>query len=368
MKVLVYQIGSLGDTLVSIPTYRAVRRHFGEKAMICVVHNIPKDVRATPQQVLAGSGLVDDYLGFHQSGGRSTFATSIELLLKVIKRRFDAAVYIGPGERSARAILRDKLFFQLCGIRTLIGFHPHAPGLFSKRDDAGRLAPVPHEADIRLERLAMDGVFSDKVKDLAFPLVTANGDDVKHAVEWLNQNRRFPGRPLVAVCPGANQPAKYWQLERFIEIGSRLINVGYEPVVIGGPTESVAGRKMVEAWDAGANAAGQFSVLGSTALLSLCDFLVGLDTGTTHLAASLGLPCVALYADRDPAGQWTPLGDRHVVLIHQVPCGGCGLKDCTVPGHPCMTNITAEQVWGACQATIRRIQTTGAEALAVVKP
>ena len=136
-------------------------------------------------------------------------------------------------------------------------------------------------------------------------------------------------------------------MERFEEIGRRLIAQGIEPMVIGGPVERAMGDRLLAAWGRGINAAGQFSVMGSAALLNQCRFLVGLDTGTTHLAAALGVPCVALYADRDPPGQWEPLGEGHILLRHPVPCGGCRVKECPVPNHPCMTGISTEQVWAA---------------------
>ncbi|MDQ2798286.1 MAG: hypothetical protein M3Y13_01410, partial [Armatimonadota bacterium] len=72
-SVLIYQIGSLGDTLVSIPSYRAVRRHFGPEAQILVMHNAPPSDRASPHQVLDGSGLVDGAMTFQQYNGRSTW-------------------------------------------------------------------------------------------------------------------------------------------------------------------------------------------------------------------------------------------------------------------------------------------------------
>jgi ADP-heptose:LPS heptosyltransferase len=136
-------------------------------------------------------------------------------------------------------------------------------------------------------------------------------------------------------------------MDRFEEIGRRLIAKRIEPVVIGGPVEKAMGDRLLAAWGSGVNAAGRFSVMESAALLSQCRFLVGLDTGTTHLAAALGVPCIALYADRDPPGQWEPLGEGHVLLHHAVPCGGCRAVKCPVPNHPCMTGITIEDVWAA---------------------
>lgn len=348
-KVLVYQIGSLGDTLVSIPAYRAIRRHFGPDAHVTVLHNAPSDVRAVPQQVLNGAGLVDDSIGFAQKGGRSNWETLLKLWPRLVTRRFDAVVYVAPGERGPKAVQRDRTFFRLCGIGTTLGFHACDPALFHARDEAGRPMPMPQEAFLRLDRLKQDGIAILEAQDLAPPLVVPPADEMASIREWLASRRPDPKTPLAALGPGANQPAKFWPLDRFVEIGRRLLAAGYLPVVIGGPAERESARTLTEAWGAGVNAAGEFSVTGTAALLRQCEFLIGLDTGTTHLAASVGLPCIALYADRDPPGQWTPLGEGHVVLTHPVPCAGCGLKDCPMLGHPCMTGITVARAWAAVE-------------------
>ena len=120
--VLVYQIGSLGDTLVSIPAYRAVRRHFGPDARIYVLHNAPPEGRASPHQVLDGSGLVDGTVTFQQYGGRSTWKTWLELWTKLRRLNADAAAYIAPAERGPKPISRDRLFFP--ALR-----HPHPAGI-----------------------------------------------------------------------------------------------------------------------------------------------------------------------------------------------------------------------------------------------
>lgn len=356
-SVLVYQIGSLGDTLVSVPAYRAVRRHFGPRAQIRVLHNAPPAGRASPHQVLDGSGLVDGAVTFRQYAGRSGWKTWLEVWVKLRRLRPDAVAYLAPAERSARQVGRDRLFFRLCGVPALLGFETCDVGRLQARGPDGRPVPVPHEAVMRLERLERE-IAGDRAADMGMPLLHLPSEERNKARLWL-ESQRPPGTVFAAVCPGANQPAKFWPMDRFEEIGRRLIAQGIEPVVIGGPVERTMGDRLLTAWEGGINAAGQFSVMGSAALLSRCRFLIGLDTGTTHLAAALGVPCVALYADRDPPGQWEPLGDGNVLLHHPVPCGGCRAFDCPVPGHPCMTGISTEQVWAAIEGVNARTVRTG---------
>lgn len=348
-SVLVYQIGSLGDTLVSVPAYRAIRRHFGPDARISVLHNAPPDGRASPHQVLDGSGLVDGAVTFQQYSGRSTWKTWLEVWTKLRRLRPDAVVYVAPGERTPKQVGRDKVFFQLCGVPFLLGFHACDPDQFHERGPSGQPLPVPQEAVLRLERLEKDGVAADRAADMAIPLLHLLPEEQGRARAWLDA-RQTGGTALVAICPGANQPANFWPLERFEEIGRRLLAAGgVTLLIIGGPAEREMGERLLASWGAGINAAGEFSVVGSAALLRECRYMVGLDTGTTHLAASFGVPCVVLSGERNPPGQWAPLGEGHRILRHPVPCAGCGHRVCPLADHPCMTGITVEQAWAAVQ-------------------
>ena len=346
-SVLVYQIGSLGDTLVSVPAYRAVRRHFGPDARIHVLHNAPPDGRASPHQVLDGSGLADGAVTFRQYGGRSTWKTWLEVWAKLRRFRADVVVYIAPSERAPKQVQRDKLFFRLCGVRNLLGFHACGADQFHARSQTGEPLPVPQEAVLRLERLEKDGVAPDRAADMGIPLLHLLPEERDKARAWLGE-RQAPGTALVAICPGANQPANFWPIERFEEIGRRLMSLGrVTPLIVGGPAEWETGERLLAVWGGGINAAGGFSVVGSAALLSECHFMVGLDTGTTHLAATFGIPCLVLSGERNPPGQWAPLGVGHIILRHPVPCAGCGLRVCPIPNHPCMVGLTVEQVWAA---------------------
>ena len=353
--VLVYQIGSLGDTVVSVPSYRAVRRHFGPDADIRVLHNAPRDSRAVPHQVLDGSGLINGSVTFEQFAGRSTLKTWIALWSKLRTLKADAIVYVAPGERSPSSVRRDRFFFRLCGIPILLGFHAVDPACFHAKDAAGRPASVTHEAHLRLERLRRDGLPVDLQADFVIPLLNLPAEEQEKANRWLLEQCVLP-QTLVAICPGANQPANYWPYERFLEIGNCLWKQhGIVPLIIGGTAEQEIGKRLLNDWGFGVNAAGHFSILGSAALISRCRLLVGLDTGTTHLAAALGIPCVGIYGERNPPGQWTPLGEGNILLRNPVPCSGCRLKECPIPDHPCMTGIRVDEVWAAVQEILGRM-------------
>jgi ADP-heptose:LPS heptosyltransferase len=63
------------------------------------------------------------------------------------------------------------------------------------------------------------------------------------------------------------------------------------------------------------------------ALLARMDLCVGVDSGLPHLAASHGVPVVALFGPTDPA-QWHPW--KTVCAAVQAPRGGRSMADINV--------------------------------------
>jgi heptosyltransferase-2 len=205
---------------------------------------------------------------------------------------------------------------------------------------------VPQEAASRLERLRRDGVAVNPSSDLATPLLHITGVPRAEAEHWLKTERRHRDRFLVTLAPGAKQSANRWNTKKIVALGARLIADGRaEVVVVGGPNEAELGRALVGTWGDGISAAGALSPLGSAVLLEHAELAIGFDTGTTHLASAVGTRCVAIYGSREHPGRWDPLGFGHQVLRQDVPCAGCCLRECPLPGHPCMELHTVDDVW-----------------------
>jgi ADP-heptose:LPS heptosyltransferase len=294
---------------------------------------------------------VDRFISYHfaKKKGRKLLSAA-KLWWRLLHENFKAVVYLAPSQRTDKQVKRDAWFFRLCGIPHLLGFQAFPYEFLYPVDSDNAPGRVRHEALCRLERLRSEGIDVLLETDLSRPFLRLPQRDLDEALRWLALNRQRPNKKLVAICPGAKQPANFWPVERFVEIGKRLIANGkYELMVVGGPAEVQVGDQMVKAWRAGLNASDQFSVLGSAALLSQCAFIIGLDTGTTHLAAALGTSCVALYGARENPGRWEPLGEGHIVLRKKVPCAGCRLIEapCPIAGHPCMMGLDVETVWRA---------------------
>jgi heptosyltransferase-2 len=157
-----------------------------------------------------------------------------------------------------------------------------------------------------------------------------------------------PDAPLVGVAPGAAYGhAKRWPPARVAELAGRLGERGAICVLVGAAGDRDAGREIESSVPAPArivNLIGRTDLRQLAGLLAACHAFVSNDSGAMHLAAAAGVPVAAIFGPTDERVT-APLGD-HDVLVHQVFCRPCMLRDCPID-HRCMKGITVDAVYGA---------------------
>jgi heptosyltransferase III len=344
-RILVFRIGELGDTIIALPALSAIRHAF-PRAHLTLLGNVDAKARhVSPDQVLP-EGLVDEWLSYRSRDFHSTFSDRLKLLRRLRRGQFALLVYLAPRIRSRADVRRDLLFFRLAGISKVIG--AGAWQLLPSRN-GGSLPVVEHETDHLLQRLSRDGIRVPEVGTARFDLDLSAAEE-QLAGLWLKENlpaERING--VIGFGAGSKWPSKVWPEERFAELGSRLIKSrNVFPIVFGGPEDRALGERLIKTWGCGANAAGALSVREAAAALKNCDAYVGNDTGTMHLAASVGTRCVAIMAAVDWPSRWNPYGQGHLVLRRDVPCEGCLLRVCEREGMKCLKEISVDDVFAAC--------------------
>jgi lipopolysaccharide heptosyltransferase I len=151
-------------------------------------------------------------------------------------------------------------------------------------------------------------------------------------------------RPWVAVAVGAKWVTKRWPPAHFAELVRRMqSHFGGTALFVGaGDDTALSLEAMRGLGGAARDFTGKTSLPRLVALLSASDVMLANDTGPLHLAAALGVPCVAPYTCTRVAlhGPYTSMTGG---VETSVPCAGSYLKTCG--NMLCMPELSPDRLW-----------------------
>lgn len=305
-RLLIYRLGSIGDTMVALPALKLIARRFPDAERVLLTNEAPAN-GASMATLLAGSGLVDRCItykpGERRPGVLARLAGSIRAL------RADRLIYLTE-PKGGLATWRDVAFFRACGITRIIG--------------------APLSRDMRTHRPSSDGERLESEGARLARCIAALGDaQLDDAESWrpflgdddkARADRILDGwngaAPFIALAVGARVPAKDWGEDRWAALIDGLEErcPGIGLMLVGGPADRDRAKRLI--------ANRRLPVLDrcgedlrvTMALLRHARLAVTSDGGPMHIAAGLGVPVVAVFSGDQPPGVWFPVGKGHVVF------------------------------------------------------
>ena len=350
----IFQIGSLGDSVVSVPVLRSLRELLPDCDEYVLASRFDTHANVMPSSIFEMAWAPRyrvDYLG---AGTRLQKLSSIaRVIAKLRYYRPRYCIYLMPSDRTVNQVRRDRLFFRAAGVRELIGFRPMLDSELSP--PAGTDFTRSTEAFLRFKRVWNGQAEAKFSTYAATPMLCPDSEARGFIEDWLQYHPRIAGKKLVAVCPFSNFASKSWPLSASVELVRRLEQ---EPdivtVLLGGGKDREIAEGIIQAARGGINSCGDFSPAQSAALLQRCNLVVCADSGPMHMAGALGVPTVTTFSRiSGQLHRWFPFGSNHTILYRDVMCAGCRKTICPVQGHPCMANISVEEV---LRATLRRLR------------
>lgn len=110
-----------------------------------------------------------------------------------------------------------------------------------------------------------------------------------------------PRGRFAVMLHAASRPAKHWPDDKWVELARRLSRHGYATVFPGGTEAERVAAARLALLVPGALAAPPMDLWVAATLLAHADFVVGVDTGLTHLAVALEKTTIGIYRATDPA-------------------------------------------------------------------
>jgi len=354
-RVLVYRLGSLGDTLIALPSFHLIARAFphAERRLLT---NLPIASKAPPAAaVLEHTGLIHGYIRY--TTGTRSVREILRVAVEIRRFRPDVLVYLA-GARGITAAQRDAKFFRLAGIRRQVGV-PLTPA--AQLNLFGGEASTSPDDDLESEasRLARN------LRELGdAQLDTPSSWDLHLTSEEHATAARAIGsdalqQELLAVSVGTKVQSKDWGRDNWRNLLTRLALAfpNHGLLLLGSTEESDASDFAAAQWQSSGGGpvvslCGRLTPRESAAALARARLFIGHDSGPMHLAAAVGTPCVAIFAARNIPRQWFPYGPQHRILYHRVECAGCGLETCIEQQKKCILSITVDEVLAAIQASL----------------
>ncbi|MGH9616965.1 MAG: glycosyltransferase family 9 protein [Acidobacteriaceae bacterium] len=347
-RVLIYRLGSLGDTVVALPCFHEIARAYPD-AERRLLTNIPVHSKAPPAfAVLDGSGLVHGFMRYPLA--TRSLGELITLQRQVRAYRAQVLVYLTP-RRQAGEVLRDAAFFKLCGIPAIVG--------------------LPLARDARTNRLdPVTGWYEPEAARLARSLRALGNIDLQDAENWdlgltIDEHKiaakaleSVQGRPLLACGVGTKVQAKDWGVQNWRNVLNTLAAElpHYGLVLLGAKEESSVSEFAASGWSGRCiNVCGKLLPRESAAVLARAKLFLGHDSGPMHLATAVGTPCVAVFSARNKPRTWFPWGSQHETIYHRTDCWGCDLETCIEEKKKCLTSILPAEVLGVVHRVLARL-------------
>lgn len=336
-KILLIQLGDIGDVVWTTPTIRAAKSVIPEgKLSILVREGFGSLLEADP--ALDRVFETKRYPGnlFRQAAGQLTFLRNIRA------QHFDLAIDLRLGDRGAYLSL-------ITGAPMRVTLH-HSEGLPLWRPYCfthGILASndgVKHrgatEQTLRIIRpLGMD------TEDIV-PRLWISDMVMERAKNILACDESTPRRHRVSINPYSRWSYKEWSESKWIEIINWLWkDCGIPSVVIGSAKERSRVETLIRQCKADVlNLAGLTTLAELAGVLSLSRLHIGVDSAAPHIAAATGVPTITIYG---PSSwfDWAPVGKDHRVILPEMDCVPCHQKGCDGSGQSrCLDALNPEQV------------------------
>lgn len=359
--ILIVNTRLIGDVLLSTPLIHLLLQHFSCAAIDFLANRgtgefLEKDPRI--RRVI-----YSDKWQKSSKGWKSGY-------LGQLFRRYDLAITFNTADRGAVAVFIAGRFYRL-------GFYQEDKPIASWLRKLLYTHPLKLQSDqhIVLANLQIAVALGLSCDRLQVKLFWDESDQATVTAKLVASN--LSGHYLV-IHPFARWRYKYWGTSRFVEVSDRLARQHQlRPVW----TSSPDNKEIALLQEAAAGCSikpllipGTLSLNQMGCLLEGAALYIGLDTAITHIAASTGVPTVALYGPTE-LWRWHPwdnesslqkpisVGYRGAIRTRKITTlqAGCEHYPCIRPHcygeeeNPCMMALTVEDV---CAEASRLLEMT----------
>lgn len=339
-NILVIKLRHIGDVLLTVPVFRALRETFPGAKISALVNS-------GTEEVLKGNALIDEVIIYDRHIKdlplHRRFHAELSFMKMVRSKGFDLSVDLTSGDRAA-------LLSLLSGARYRIANDPRGAGFSGKKYLYTHLAKQRGRQHMVLQNLDVVRQSGITTEDLTVDFFIP-AEAKTFVKQTLEEHSIKDSDTIVHIHPTARWLFKCWKDEYMADVINRLTQIGAKVIITSSPSEKELKRtkriiSMVNDNAGVVDLCGRTTIKQLGAISAKSDLFIGVDTAPMHIAAAAGTPVIALFG---PTGEteWGPWGE-HTIITKHMRCISCekGLCD-GVEVRKCLEAISADEVFDA---------------------
>ena len=339
-KILVIQLGDIGDVIWAIPAYWALKAAFPKASLSVLVRNN------------YGDFLVDDrHIDKIFTVNNESALSSLQLLRNLRREKFDLLFDLRADERGAYISLfsgvKIRAAMYYAGRSWRNKFFTH----LVVSPEANKKTSGAAEQSLRIIR-----GFGIK-ETTSTPQIFVNEKVKEKISDLLSKEKVEKKNGWITVNPFSRWSYKEWSLDKWRQLALLIWQIYKMPTII---TGSPAERNHADELMAGSdfpihNFAGKTSLREMAALLQMSRLHIGVDSAAPHIAAAVGTPTISIYGPSDWR-EWAPIGEENKVVLSDMDCVPCRKKGCDGKGSSkCLDTLPVEGVQYAVEKMLEKI-------------
>jgi lipopolysaccharide heptosyltransferase I len=357
-RILLIKPSALGDVVHTIPVLVKLRARYPNARIDWLI--TPENADIVRCHPALSNVVLFARRDFSKRGRRWRALVSFFDLLKQIRRaKYDLVI-------DMHGQLRSAFFALVSGAHVRIGFdRPIKRGLTVSAEHDLRNVPshgwrgaregswiaYTHRVSIpTLDVHAIDRYlwvgpllgFDDDPPDLTIHL---SSDTVRNVEQLLEEHGVTPDMPLIILVPGTIWETKHWTIEGFAGVARQFLHDGFAVALAGTMRDQERCRQIAAAAPGACDLSGTTTPAELAALIQRAEVAVTNDSGSMHVAASLGKPMVSVFGPTNPVHIGPYQRPESVVRV-DLPCSPCNyrrLSQCPFD-HACMKQVTPAMV------------------------
>ncbi len=302
-RILVIQLGKIGDMVCTTPLLRALSTH-DPRASITVL------CLERTAEVLKGNLCIDHTVAVDAPEYRGLFGR-LRLLWAVRFGGYTVSVAVLPGTFNA-----------VLGLWSCAPVRLHTRG--GRMGVLGLFFHFLHTHPIAYKRHTRTYVHYMRIAELLGAQPAQYRHEMylssaeRHAADiWLRQRGIGRDTPFAILSLSAGNTLKEWPLERFVSVASYLLDERKMHVVFSSADSSITKRATMMIPSIRSLDAGGLPLRALAALIERATVFVSVDTGPLYIAHALGVPVVDIVGPVDPEEQPPPPGPRVALVLPQ---------------------------------------------------